>query len=679
MRAIAVLLVLVFHVFPEWVSGGYIGVDVFFVISGFLICGLIIRETENSRFDVINFYSRRIRRLLPAATLVLVFTAIVTCFLLPKTRWADTGMEIIASSLYVENLFLHFQSINYLTTDKPPSPLQHFWSLSIEEQFYLIWPLLILFALTVVKSSKISLRFFITVILILIFFASLIMSILTSYRDPATAYFVTYNRVWELALGGIIASILPYLTISSKLKLPMSFLGIIMVLGAGLFFTKSTIFPGYLALIPTVGISLLLIAGTIQNSGSGLFDIIQRLLSLKPVIFIGDISYSLYLWHWPLIIFATAAFGSSWLIGILVIIVSVLLAALSKVFVEDPLRNHTFISSIKNAYFLGLFLTLASILSGLFLILAAKSHDQTITDKVIKNPGALAISQPTSEYDLSLIFPTIDMVRNDIPTVYQDQCHSPRDAVKPTPCYYEPVTLADGITEIRKSEELSQDTKKTIVLIGDSHAAHWLPALKEMALKRNYAIVTLTKSSCAFIATDLIIAQKPYKQCFEWGQNAAELIKSLNPDLVVTSMVSNHFAQGSKSTEQNMENLTSGLNKIWLLLNENSIPVAAIKETPRFKTRVPDCIASNIADISLCNKPREEVISKVSPIQQAVNRSKNATLIDMNDHICHANICRVVVGNVFVYRDQHHLTASYARTTSRFLEAKLLPLLNSKR
>ena len=334
LRAIAVGSVLLFHIWPNLLPGGYVGVDVFFVISGYLITGLLIREAEISgRISLLNFYERRIRRLLPAATLVLVSVALCVG-ILPEARWEETAYELIASAVYVENWHLAWLAVDYLGSENAPSPVQHYWSLSIEEQFYIVWPAIMIGILGTFRSS--NFRRLLLFSLGFIFLGSLAASIVLTARNPQAAYFVTHTRVWELALGSTLAAAtLP--AISAPVRETMRLLGLAAILVACLAFTRTTPFPGYAALLPTIGCALVIAAGKSEGRWSSF-----RVLALPPAQYLGDISYSVYLWHWPLVVFGLVLLegsGHSYSTGLLILAATILMADFSKRFVEDPFRR----------------------------------------------------------------------------------------------------------------------------------------------------------------------------------------------------------------------------------------------------------------------------------------------------------------------------------------------------
>jgi peptidoglycan/LPS O-acetylase OafA/YrhL len=355
LRAIAVSLVVFYHLYPSVLPGGYAGVDVFFVISGYLITGQLWRGCQKSgRMRLADFWGRRARRLVPAAALVLAVTWGVSRIVLPATQLADTARQVLASALYVQNWELASNAVNYLQQSNAPTPVQHFWSLSVEEQFYFIWPLLFLLALFLARrwaghgshgdaaarrtALAHRIAFALTAILVA---ASLVYSIYDTAANPAQAYFVTTTRMWELGAGGLLA-LLPA-SITGRLGKHgwLGWAGLAAIAASQFVLTGSTPFPGWIALLPVAG-TLALIAGGSSRGRLGPWP----LTSARPMVFLGGISYSLYLWHWPVIVLweAWSGHGPGVVSGAALVLASVTLAWLTKVMVEDRVRLAPFIA-----------------------------------------------------------------------------------------------------------------------------------------------------------------------------------------------------------------------------------------------------------------------------------------------------------------------------------------------
>ncbi|MET0956702.1 MAG: acyltransferase family protein, partial [Cryobacterium sp.] len=476
LRAIAVVSVVLYHFWPEHLTGGFIGVDVFFVISGFLITGHLLRAPIGGWNGLVIFWGRRIRRLLPAAFLVLAVTLLATWVWAPITLWQATAEQAGASALYVQNWFLANEAIDYMAADNAPTAVQHFWSLSIEEQFYLVWPVIIaVTAFFSVKSRRFAARHLTFLVIAVIAVVSLAMSVYLTDTNPAGAYFITWGRAWELALGGLAACAYPAIH-KALMRFPhakslLAWAGIALIAYAALTFDATTVFPGIAALIPVAGTALVLLANPERAWGSPL-----RLMQWRPVQFAGDISYSLYLWHWPfvtLLPFALARDATA-VEKAFAIVNVICIAYLTKKFVEDryrgskplglPLRR-TFIFAITGM------LAIALAATALTSVATAK-QEQARADVVAQitggDPcfGALALENPdTCEPHGDTLITDPIFAKTDTPAVYTDGCWFLKSPSEQKPCVYG-----------------SKDpSAKRVALVGDSHAGHWLPALQTIA------------------------------------------------------------------------------------------------------------------------------------------------------------------------------------------------------
>lgn len=590
LRALAVLLVLAYHIRPEWVPGGYVGVDVFFVISGYLITGLLLRELrDKGSISLTNFYARRIKRLLPAATFVLICTAAASIFFLPQTRWVETSNEIIASALYFENWWLYFKEVDYLAAGYS-SPVRHYWSLSVEEQFYIFWPIALLLVSRIHKAA-------VAVFIAFSIAASLSWSVIASLLDAGTSYFSSLTRIWELALGGMIA-LIPRPKIKGFLTA-----GLIAIFIAAFLYGDGTLFPGFAALLPTLGA-----VAVIMGSSS-------VLLSSRPMQYLGDSSYSLYLWHWPVIVFYSPR---SLLDCLVVILISILLAGLSKRFIEDPFRySKTLFSRRRYSFGAAIVCVCVSALSAGVVNTYANSP----INKEIK--------------------PAPTEAKNDIPSLYKDGCHADEKTSEAKRCIY-----GEG---------------ETVVLVGDSHAAQWLPALQEIG---EWKIITFTKSSCPFSGTRTYLRKNPYESCDIWYRNVLEEIKRIKPKYVFTSQYVGHLVVGSKTREESVQLFSQSLSKTWGELIGIGTKVIAIRDTPNIKVFDPaDCMA--LKSVEECTLGRGEAFKYGDPIIEAAKITHGVLLVDLSDSICRADACRPVENGILVYRDVNHLTATYVRSLAK--------------
>ena len=393
LRSIAVLFVLVYHLGVDRLSGGFAGVDVFFVISGFLITSGLLTEAERSgTVSLVRFYARRARRLLPAATLVLVVTALVGWWVLPGSAWETLSEDVMAAALYVVNWALAARSVDYLAEDAGASPVQHYWSLSVEEQFYVVIPIMIIGLAWLSRRYGWGVRRTLTVGIGAIVVASLSYSITHTGSAPQTAYFFSTTRAWELGLGSLLACAVPLLR-----RLPratasgLAGAGLLAVAASGLLVSRTTPWPGWAALLPTLGTAAVIAAG-VAHSSTG----VGRLLALRPLVFLGGLSYSIYLWHWPLIALTGEVTELTAWHKVGLALASVALACLSKHLVEDPIRfGSTFAGRTRPTLALGA--------AGMALSLAAAglvwAQVPRLTDTPTDAPGALAVAHqaPSTE------------------------------------------------------------------------------------------------------------------------------------------------------------------------------------------------------------------------------------------------------------------------------------------
>ncbi|MCA9455439.1 MAG: acyltransferase [Nitrospiraceae bacterium] len=608
-------MVLVFHAGFPFLKGGYIGVDVFFVISGYLITRLLIIEQEkHGCIKFLAFYARRIRRLLPAATVALAGTALVSFFLFSPLEQSNLIRSFFVSILYVSNLWFAFQATDYLGEDTNADPFLHTWSLSVEEQFYLIWPFLILLATLKKTGSNQSFKLTILIgsVFVISFFSSLIMG---GIYQP-WAFFGSPFRAWEFATGA-----LGFLLVHRKIHLPEPIhtlgvsVGIGAILLAGILYDKSTPFPGLYALLPTAGTLLVLIGDHQKN---WFVDLSQ----IPWIRWLGDISYSLYLWHWPLIVIPLSLTGELSLgerMGL--VAVSLALGNFSYKYIENPIR---FNQKLARSTFKGLALGATLTIFGISLTFTLRSFTKA------------ELNTPLQKDILA--------ARSLIPTVYQDGCHASYAEILFSECSYgEP------------------SSPKTLVLFGDSHAAQWFPAIEAFSKQHGYRLVSLTKSACpaAHIIPYNTAYGRSYTECGAWQELVLERIAKERPLLVILSNSSSYSGTGEDSNS-NPEWWIQGMKETLATIQRTGAQVAIIRDTPSFSQDIPICLSRAAwtgTPLSNCDDPKIQVLNQTffAFDQEAASDFPTVHFMDFSKTLCPEDKCPARINGHTGYRDHHHL------------------------
>ena len=341
LRAVAVLFVVLFHAGIPGLTGGFVGVDVFFVISGFVITGLLLRERANSGATrLLSFYGRRSRRILPAATLVIMLTVLAAYHWLGFITGDATAEVGKTASLFYANFHFIATGTNYLASQAPPSALQNFWSLSVEEQFYVVYPTL--FILAAVVWSHVSLRLKLTVLLSAAIVASFTWSVIQTSNNGIAAFFSPFTRAWELALGGLVAvGSLQLAKLPRTVALIMTWVGLAGILVAGFAYSSTTPYPGSAVALPVIATALVIAGGTAAPGWGS-----EWILRLPPFQWLGKLSYSLYLWHWPILIIAAQYAGHSLSVkdNLLWLLLALAISIVSYFAIENPIRHWKFLA-----------------------------------------------------------------------------------------------------------------------------------------------------------------------------------------------------------------------------------------------------------------------------------------------------------------------------------------------
>jgi len=653
LRAIAVAMVVVYHLYPQSVPGGFVGVDVFFVISGYLITSHLAREyRRNGTVNPLKFWGRRARRLLPAASVVLAVTWLVSRFVLPATLLPAAAQEVRASALYVQNWVLARKAVDYLTSADSPSPVQHFWSLSVEEQFYLGWPLVFVIAAVAGLRSRRAGHITAFAVAGLVVVASLVYSSYLTGADPAAAYFVTTTRVWELGLGGLLALAPGRVTRLLAGQGWLAWCGLAMVVAAAFVLDGSSPFPGTVALLPVGGAALLIACGSSTASAGP-----WRLTSNRPMVFVGDISYSLYLWHWPVIVLwkAYSGGGVGLLDGPAIIAVSVALAWLTKVTVEDRIRSSPVIAGHTGR-------SLATALTVLVPVVLVAFYTPPGSFKGTidrAHPGAAVLAGDVGRTTPANPIPSIAQAPLDYPPFAQ--CETPIPAVTPRPCMYGDRTRP----------------ALTVALVGDSVANQYRSILMNLARTRHWLVISDLHGQCPWTATMMarLGTSTPYTACHEWGARVlADMLTKYHPDVLVTSerpvlATPSHSTPDATSFGQ----IADGMVTYWRRLAAAGTKIVAVQETPEPGQNIPDCLSRPGATAAACTSSADKAILRDTPINQAVRTmGSGAELLDLNALICNSGTCPPIIGNVIVYRDTHHLTETYIKSLEPYFVRMLL-------
>lgn len=707
LRAIAIIAVLLYHVGLPGVPGGFVGVDIFYVISGFLITGLLVRElTATDRLDFVMFYARRGRRLLPAALIVIVVTLIASAAVLSQLRFPDVAGDAAASALDVVNFRFALSATDYLAAGGAPSPYQHYWSLAVEEQFYFVWPLFILIGTRLVGLRRVALPMLLLTVL------SLALSVTWTDISEPWAFFSLPTRAWELGIGALIAL--------GLLRLParapnwfasgVGWVGLGLTAFAIVWINGGMPYPGTVAVIPVAGAAMLIVGG--QRSGV----LPSRLLATRVPRWFGRISYSLYLWHWPLLVLVPIALGDEGLpLKLGLAGVAIVIAAISTDYIEAPIRDRRVlklapsrsvaVALASSAIVAVVALAYGGILPGMspggpltaggppatLPPLPTLAPLPTSTPRVSRAPhrtpapnGSGTGSHPTTEPsgDASSptptevaepplpsplvsgplpndLQPTLRQARDDLPRSYADGCHLDFTTVSPPPCVYGDPASAT-----------------TVVLFGDSHAAQWLPALERIAQARDWRIVSLTKSGCppANVKVWNVPLDRLYRECDDWRANVLDRIAAERPALVIVGAARDYQIvddAGQHDFADALPAWKAGLEDTFGALTSRADRVVFMGDTPRRAKDPLECLATH-SDVADCTAPRAANVDRsYADLEAGAASDTGVEYISPTDWLCTADACPLVMGSYLVYRDTNHLTATFSAVLAAQLNAAL--------
>lgn len=659
------ILVVLAHAGVPGVTGGFVGVDVFFVISGFLITTLLVKELDRSgRISLPAFYARRALRLLPAAAVVLLATLAAAWLWLPATRFGTIAGDALAGVYYGINWRLAAAGTDYLNATAPPSPLQHLWSLAVEEQFYLVWPLLLL-AVALLRRGR-SLRVPLIALLSLIAAGSLAFSVHQSASAAPWAYFGTHTRAHELAVGGLAALAAPRLARASGVawKKAATWAGLAAILAAAFLYGETTAFPGLAALLPVAGAAAVILGGTPGAPGGA-----GSALGLRPFQQVGKLSYGWYLWHWPVLLIGPVALGRapSLRLGLALAAGSLLLALVSHHLVENPVRHQPRLKARNwRALALGAALTAVTGAAALVAIrlppplptgspapsLAAELERATDPQRRLTELITAAAGRPRLPKDLT---PSLTGAADDLPALYADECHSDYEPTRQDrPCGY-----GDPGGSV------------SAFLVGDSHAASWFPAIDRAARARGIRLTAVTKAACQVpsVLTWNVPLKRPYRECVSWRDQVFARIRAERPDVVV--LASNDLDNGGLIDAAGNRVSTAGHadDAAWVAAWESSFErltmpgtkLVLLQDSPWPKGDAPECLATHAERVTACY--RRAGRSVVEPARRtavaAAARARGVEVVNPLAWFC-TDVCPVVIADTLVFKDNSHLTATFA-------------------
>ena len=714
LRALAAIAVIAYHAGVPLTGGGFVGVDVFLVISGFLITSLLLTEWDGSgRISLTRFYARRARRLLPISAAVLAATGLASVIWLEPTRLDELGVDILAASGFAVNLVLAGRGTDYLAAELAPSAIQHYWSLAVEEQFYVLWPALILIALRLGRRTAVGAVVALTA-------ASALASALLTGQLPTWSYFGLHTRAWELGLGALLAVTLTATRRAPEnLRAGLGWIGLVAIGIAIATFDRVEHFPGTWAALPVIGAALVLISGDDNPRG------VARLLRLSPLQWAGSRSYSLYLWHWPALVIGAAAIGREPgpLATVALVATSIALAEIGFRLIENPIRR-----SPRLACRSGLSLTVgAGLLAvGAVVGLAVSNVDTTTRTGVIAAapepaPALPEVTEPEAEPpegEPATVFSSA----NDEPTASVEATATTTTSTTSSTTV-PPPTPADAIAldaiadalgarvvpdNLRPSLlEANRDTSPlygtgchqyleeraaqgcvfgdpdgdiTVAIWGDSHAAQWFSAIDLIAEQRGWRLVSITQGGCPVI--DVLTWNRSgdavFDHCAPWRDNVLDRFAEEEVDVV---LLGQHYglldadSRGAVSASVWAEQLPALLDRV----SETMTPIVLI-DSPDPPEDVPTCLSEHPEEIEVCEPgaPGNTETAVAATIRE-ITAERGVGTIDPRPWLCVENRCPVVVGDILVYRDSHHLSDTFVRWFTPVLDRAIGPYIDSLR
>ncbi|MDH6235812.1 acyltransferase family protein [Cryobacterium sp. CG_9.6] len=644
LRALAIVPVVAFHAGIPGFSGGFTGVDVFFAISGFLITSNLLREVDRTGgLHLGAFWAARLRRLAPALCVMIAVTLVAGLIVLSPLEWATLGEQSAAAAVYASNVLFAAQSSDYFAASIDQSPLLHTWTLGVEEQFYIFWPLLIVTACVLARRRGVSPRGVIVTAFAVTLVASFVLSLWLTDARPTWAFYLLPTRAWEFAAAGLVA-VLPLGRLAARLaplqRQTLSLVGLVLVLGAVFLLNNRIPFPGFAAIVPVLGTLLLIVAGTPGDRPSDRPGdqgpdsqpvLVSHLLGAGPLQWIGSRSYSWYLWHWPAIVFAFVLLRTdSAVVGSVAGIGSLILASASYAFVEQRVRFNTrLLGSVR--------LTVASMAVSAAVIVA-------LSGGVAMIAGASTTSATFAPYQAAVVARGVS-------------------------------TCAERTTEasgIRYCEDGDASSKKTVMLVGDSHAGMWQNALGAAAQAEGYRLVTRWLSACPAIPVAVVNAQGVHDPaCTQFRTGTVRLMGEVKPQMVVIVNANSYVGRIVDGSGQSLE--TTAQAHSWAAAYSEFVAqirgfgalASSIEDNPQLSFDPVLCLTRALGSEARCSSDRGSALATTRVLRtaeavevEALHMTARFATVPL---ICGSESCRVLAGTEPIFADQGHLSAAFTR------------------
>lgn len=630
LRAVAILLVVAAHAKLQGFTGGFVGVDVFFVLSGYLITALLVEEMRSTgRVQFARFYIRRLRRLLPALFVMLASVGLLAWLLVPTLDQFRQVSSAVNAAGWISNIYFALVHLGYFSPSAATNLFLHTWSLGVEEQFYLLWPMLIVASLTgwSQDGGALSVRLLLRMLIAVGVF-SLGLCLYWSYHSPRLAFYMMPARGWQFSLGAIVYMLFGVSrdtrspTDPSSLQLPTVYgwLGLTAILCSAMLLDNKMTYPGFWALAPSFGAAALIAAGVNRPHTR-----LARCLSVRPMRWIGQVSYSWYLWHWPILLFGTYMLGYRSLVDrLLLAVLSLVLAAASHALVERPIRHARWTLKWPRMSFAAAVLVVVS------TMLAGRAWDHWATAN-LRTPAQLRLNLATQ----------------DLPVIYMRDCDSSYRSAAVRPCVYG-----------------NADARHTAVIIGDSVGLQWFPAIHKIFKQRHWRLIVLTKSSCPMVDEPFYYSRirRNYARCAAWRKHAFAKLADYKPDIVIIG--STYWYAFTR------DQWIEGTRKLFSIASRAADKVYLLRSTPRLPFNGPYCLSPHshlfrwLTRYRSCTSPaHNRLFDEVFAWRRkAIASFPNVSAVDMTSAVCPAGTCHAQYDGHVVFRDEVHITASFARS-----------------